>query len=657
VGADGALRAFFAPRSVAVVGASHDPGKLGHVLLKNVLDQGFPGDVYPVNPAGGEILGLRVWPSLPRLPHAADLVLLSVPNRAVPAALHDAAARGCRAAVVLASGFGEMSGQGPALQRQLRARSPRLIGPNCMGIYHRPSRLNATYFWDLPRRDGNVAFVSQSGAYGGMLFRDLDRRGLGISTFVSIGNQVDVTHAEVCEYLCGDRQSEVVALFIEQVRDGPRLLQACRLLSRKKPVLAMVVGRTSAGRRAALSHTGSLAGDWETARSALRQAGVRVTRDTDEFLDTLCVLGAYPGGARKGGLGIVTVSGGPCVAAADAAEDMGVAVPELAAATQARLSGLIPEFGARRNPVDMTPQMTPSGMPDAVAAVAEDVGVGALLAINVGLDRPEFAEAFVRARAHRPVLGFVLDARDIASRFLEVGIPLFPSPERAARSAALLLRAPATSAPSTAAGHALDEARSKRVLSALGVPLCREMLVASADAAARAAKRLGYPVALKALGAGAHKAVHGGVVLDVPDETPLRRAFSHLGRRFGPRMLVQEMIRGEHELLLGARRDPTFGVVTIFGAGGHLAEELRDVATHVGGLGPRDALSLIARTRAGRRLPRASVPLLARLLARIARWMSRNKTVQELDLNPVIVGAKTACVDALVVLRSRAPRR
>ncbi|MBI2899926.1 MAG: acetate--CoA ligase family protein [Planctomycetes bacterium] len=650
--------AFFRPRSIAVVGASRDPAKLGHVLLRNVIEGGFAGAVYPVNPAGGEILGRAAYPSLRELPEAPDLVLLSIPNRAVPGAIRDAAARRARAAVILSSGFGEMGGEGASLQDEVRRSGLRVIGPNCMGVYHLPGRLNATYFWEIPKREGGLAFVSQSGAYGGMLFSEIRRRSIGLSTFVSIGNQADVTHADVMEALERDRAVEVVALFIEQIRDGKRFFEACRRLARRKRVVAMKVGRTTAGRRAALSHTGSMAGDYEVCRAALRQAGAFVARETEEFFDAVAAFSACPRGFA-GGLGIVTISGGPCVAAADACEEADVAVPELAAETQARVRALIPEFGAPKNPVDMTPQMDPARMPDCVAAVAADPGVGALLAINVGLDKPEFAEAFARAR--KPVLAFLVDNPGISRRFSEAGIPVFDTPERAVRAAAMLVRrrAAAEILPAASA-KALDGAKAMELLRKTGIPLCRSVRVTSAATAKRAAAKLGYPVVLKST--GAHKSDARGVFVDLRSEADVDAAYADLACRLGPVAVVQELVRGDHEVLVGARRDSTFGPVVLFGSGGIWTEQARDLAMRVCPVGRREALAMIGETKAGARLAgmrgraKGDVEALARMIARLSAWMVKSPGIAEVDLNPVITGgARTAAVDALVVPARRDP--
>ncbi|MBI2920801.1 MAG: acetate--CoA ligase family protein [Planctomycetes bacterium] len=652
-----ALDPLFHPRSVAVVGASRDPSKLGHVLLKNVLDYGFVGNVYPVNPQGGEILKRSVYTDLRSLPQAPDLVLLSIPNRAVPGAIRDAAARGAKAAVILASGFGEMGGDGAALQEEVRASGLRILGPNCMGVYNLPGHLNATYFWELPRREGNLAFVSQSGAYGGLLFGELRRRAIGVSVFASIGNQADITHADVMEWLEDDPRTRVVGLFVEEIKNGPRFFETCRRLASRRAVVALKVGRTGAGKRAAQSHTGSMAGDGEVVRAALRQAGVVVARDTDEFFDALAAYSAYPRGISVSkGLAIVTISGGPCVAAADAADEAGVPVPELRPETQAAVRALVPEFGALTNPDDMTPQCDPERFPGCVEAIAADPQVGALLAINVGLDRERFGAAFAQAKSRIPVLGFVADVPMIQTAFAEAGIPMFPTPERAVRAFALLNRGAKKVAEKPAvpaAGRALDPYESSELLEKAGIPRCRQAAVASLAEARIAARRFRFPVVLKALHAGPHKSRRGGVVLNVTEKS-LPAAWRAISGAFGPAAVVQEMLpAGGHELLLGARRDPVFGPVVMFGGGGVWTELSRDVAIRIGRIARSEARSMIAETNAGRRLalrlPKA-ISAVAAALVSLAKWMERHPQVLEVDANPVIASEMgLTAVDALVI--------
>ena len=298
------LSPLFAPRRVAVLGVSRSPEKLGHRLLANLLEAEFPGEVFPVNPSGEAILGVKSVPRVADLPEGLDLALVSLPAQSVVGAVRELGRLGCRAAVVLASGFGEAGEGGQAVQRELAgivaASGMRIVGPNCMGVVNVPGRLNGSYFWNVPREAGGITFVSQSGAYGGLFFRDVRARGLGVAKFLSIGNQADLGFVECLDWLAGDPETRVVALFVEGVRDGAGFVEAARRLSAAKPVVAFKVGRGTAGQRAAGSHTGSLAGSHATYLAAFAAAGVLVASETEEFFDAVAALDAAAGGDEGG---------------------------------------------------------------------------------------------------------------------------------------------------------------------------------------------------------------------------------------------------------------------------------------------------------------------------------------------------------------------
>ena len=335
------LTALFAPRAVAVLGVSRNPAKLGYRLLENLKARGFAGAVHPVNPSGEAILGYETVRCVDDLPLDVDLALVSLPAPAVPDAIKALATRRVRAAVILSSGFGEVDADGRGAQADLlataRAAGLRLVGPNCMGVYSAPAKLNGTYFWDLPTAPGGIGIVSQSGAYGGLIFRHLGSRGLGIARFLSIGNQADVELAEVLEYFADDSECSLVACFVESVRDGRRFVRAAERLTASKPVVVLKGGRSDAGRRAAGSHTGSLAGSYDMFRAACLRARIVLADETEEFFDaieTLVTVGARRPLAPR--IAILTVSGGPSVVAADAVPRASTLVLDIAK-TRARL--------------------------------------------------------------------------------------------------------------------------------------------------------------------------------------------------------------------------------------------------------------------------------------------------------------------------------
>jgi acyl-CoA synthetase (NDP forming) len=703
-----ALAPLFAPRSVAVLGVSRNPSKLGYRLLQNVRDGGFAGTIHPVNPSGEPILGLATVATVEALPPGVDLALVSVPAAAVPGAVAALAARRARAAVILSSGFGEVDGDGRDAQAELlriaRAAGLRLVGPNCMGVFSAPARLNATYFWDLPRVAGGIAVVSQSGAYGGLIFRHLGGRGLGVARFVSIGNQADVDIAEVLEYLADDEATTLIACFVEALRDGRRFVRAAARATLRKPVVVLKGGRSDAGRRAAGSHTGSLAGRYDVYRAAFRQAGAVVADETEEFFDAIETL-VVSGAARPAtpAVAVITVSGGPSVVAADCAERSGLAVPAFDDGVRERLRALLPAFAAVGNPVDLTPQVEPARIAGAVREVFRQPGVGGAVAVNVGLDIPEFADALTAARDEtgKPVVAFVADAPAIAERLRGGGVAILPSPERAVRawralwqarpraraeradSSAVTADAPAgpgrrppVSRPGEIARREVSHpdavgplagleagpipyALARQLLERHGATFCRETIARTADDAVAAAEALGYPVVLKADAAGlAHKTDIGAVRLDVRDAADVRAACDDFVRRLGPvAFVVQERVTRGVELLVGARRDEVFGPLVALGTGGVLAEVVGDVSFRLAPIDDDDVREMLGeglrpRLLAGPRgLPAVSAGAVARLLHAVARLIVSEPRVAEIDVNPVIAaGDRAVAVDALVVV-------
>jgi acyl-CoA synthetase (NDP forming) len=437
------IDALFAPASVAVYGASRQEGKLGHTLLRNTVSKGFTGTVVPVNPAGGEILGR---PAVTSLAAPVDLALISVPARRAPDAVADAARAGCRVAIVLSSGFGEAGGDGRALQDELlriaRDAGMRLIGPNCMGVLAHlcdGAWLDGTYFWAVPTQPGPVTFMSQSGAFGGMFFSEARKRGLGLARFVSLGNAADVTGTDVLAELADDEATGVVAMFVEGIADGRRFVEVARRVAARKPVVVLKGGKGQAGARAAASHTGSLAGRHAATQAAFARAGVIEARDSDAFFDAVTAAASDLPASRGPRIAVLTISGGPSVLAADAAERTGLALPAPREATLARLRPLVPDFAALGNPVDLTPQCPPDAYEPAMRAVYDDPGYDGVVAINCGLDVAEFGAGVTAARAAtgKPTVAYLLDVPTVEETVRRAGIPVFTSPERAVQGYAL----------------------------------------------------------------------------------------------------------------------------------------------------------------------------------------------------------------------------
>jgi acetyltransferase len=680
------LTPLFTPRRVAVLGASRHPEKLGHRLLQNLASPGFAGEIFPVNPSGETIAGRDAVRRVEDLPADLDLALVSLPAAAVPPAVRALGARGCRFCVVLASGFGETGETGRAVQTELgrisRTTGMRIVGPNCMGVVNVPGRLNASYFWDVPRQPGGISFLSQSGAYGGLYFREARDRGLGVAKFLSIGNQADLGFTECLAWLADDPDTRVVGLFVEEIRDGRAFVAAARRLARAKPVVALKGGRGDAGRRAAGSHTGSLAGTWATYRAAFTAAGVVPVEETAELFDALATLAEHATRLpRDGAVAILTISGGPSVVAADAAEASGLEVPPLTDQRRAALRAYLPAFGADANPVDMTPQMEPGGFAPCVGLVLEAPEIGGAVAIDVGLDRPEFAEALARAQAvtGKPVVACTVDTPGMDRRLREAGIPLVPGPERAVRAYRALVRRgelsrraagapaapprralpPGLAARVAAARGPLPHADARALLQAYGVPFARERVVGTAEEALSAAREIGYPLVAKTARPDVlHRTEAGGVVLGVTDPAALGRAVRSLTARLGPGpVLIQEEVPRGLELLVGGRRDASFGPTVLVGLGGVLAELLRDVSIALAPLAAAEARALLAEGRRAallrgfRGAAAVDEDAAAGVLVAVGDLLEEHPGIAELDLNPLIAsGGRLVAVDALILV-------
>jgi len=680
----GGLEALFAPRSVAILGASRDPAKLGFRLLKNVRDGGFAGQLYPVNSAGEPILGLATVSVVEALPEGIDLALVSLPAAAVPAALKALAARQAKAVVVLSSGFGEVDEDGRSAQAELLATAReaglRLVGPNCMGVFSAPAGLNGTYFWDLPRRPGGIGIVSQSGAYGGLIFRHLGSRDLGVARFLSIGNQADVEVAEVIEFLADDQATTLIACFVEDIRHGQRFVAAAERAVGRKPVVVLKGGGSEAGRRAAASHTGSLAGPAAVFRAACLYARVVLTEETEEFFDAIEAL-AITGPARPAApsVAIITVSGGPSVVAADCAERSGLAVPSLDEAARSRLRPLLPTFAAVGNPVDLTPQVEPSRISEAVRVVFDQPAIAGAVAVNVGLDIPEFADAIVAATqaTGKPAVAFTADAPQITARFRAGGVPVLPGPERAVRAWRALWRSQLWSycrfihesplpddvaAAVRSGGGPLPYGLARRLLETYNFKFCREIGAVTIERAVAAADEIGYPIVVKADVPGlTHKTEVGGVALGLRDGAAVREACRELAARAGvERFLVQEQVASGVELFLGGRRDEVFGPVVAIGAGGVLTEVVREASLRLAPLADEDIEEMLAegalpRLLAGPRgLPPVDRQTLADAVHALSDLLVTEAQVLEVDLNPIITaGSDLIAVDALVIVGDR----
>jgi acetyl coenzyme A synthetase (ADP forming)-like protein len=676
-----------APRSVAVVGAGRHGG-IGREILDNLIAGGFRGFLLPVNRGADRVAGLPAVARLADADEDVDLVIAAVPASDVPEVIREAAERHARGVVVISAGFAEAGPEGIARERELvalaRRNGIRLIGPNCLGVVNTSESvaLNATFAPVLPPR-GPIGFLSQSGALGIAMLARARELGLGISTFVSVGNKADVSGNDLLQYWEADPATEVILLYLESFGNPRKFARIAQRVSQRKPILAVKGGRTAAGMRGASSHTAALATPSAAVDALFRQAGVVRVDTLEELFDAaqLFAHGPLPQGRR---VAIVGNSGGPGILAADACEGAGLDVPQLAARTQKELRQVAPG-GAVANPVDLLADASAQQYARALAAVLADPGVDAALAIFTPL-RGSDVDAIARAVAEaarrsreKPVLASIVTGEsELAALRARLStdqpgsgrLPLYAFPEsavraleRAARHAAWRNR-PQGAVPKLSSlaperarelvarelaakpkGGWLAPERVTELLACYGIELARAELVTSAEAAGAAAERLGFPVVLKAIAPEiVHKTEAGAVALGLADREAVRAAWSHMQRRLGAAMqrgLVQEQIPTAVETIVGVVQDASFGPLVMFGLGGVATEVLGDRAFRILPLTDLDARELVREIRGAplllgyRGSPAADLAALENLLLRVARLAEDLPEVWELELNPV----------------------
>jgi len=671
------LRPLLAPRSVAVVGAGRAPGGIGHETLRALVEYGFTGDLYAVNPHADSVAGVPAYPSLRDVPGPVDLAVVAVPAVAVAATFADAAAVGVRAAVVLSSGFGEEGEAGRTAQADLvrvaRAHGIRIVGPNCIGVLNTDPavRLAAAFVPTLPPA-GGLAVASQSGAVGVAVLDHAARTGCGISTFVSLGNKADVSGNDLISYWYDDPATTAVALYLESFGNPRKFARVVRALARRKPVLAVKSGRSVAGQRAGASHTAAAAAPDVAVDALFAQAGVVRTDNLGELLDAARMLTdqPLPTGDR---VAILGNAGGVNVLAADAAEPTGLRIPDV--------PGLA-------NPFDLGAGATPDGFAEALSRAATSGAVDAALVVVAATranDVPAILAALTTVIDRQPELPVAIVALGVPEPPATIGmrrVPVFDLPERAVRAIghaaryAAWRREPLGSRPElshvdTAAARAVVAAAGEgwqpypvtaAILRAYGIPLVDSAVAATEDAAVAAADRLGYPVAVKAADpALVHKSDIGGVQLRLAGPDAVRTAYRTVTAATGHfEVLVQPMAGPGTELVAGIVHDPLFGSLVMLGLGGVHTDLLGDRTFRLVPMTDLDAGRMWRSLRGAplltgyRSSPPADTAAVEDLMLRLGLLAEQLPEVAELDLNPVIAGAdRVLAVDAK--LRLAAP--
>ncbi len=696
------LEAFFQPRSIAVIGASREEGKLGHAVLRSLVDSGFPGDIYPVNPKADELLGLKSYPSVLECPGEIDLAVVLIPGKFVPGVMRECGEKGVQGVIVISAGFREVGAEGMRLEQQVvevaREYGIRVVGPNCLGYLDTITPYNVSFAPLMPD-PGPIAFMSQSGAIASSILDVAKQRGLGLSRFVSLGNKADLNETDFLNAWGADDATSVIMAYLEDIKDGAAFMEAARRVTKTKPVISIKSGGTSAGTRAVSSHTGALAGSEGAYEAAFRQTGVVRAHTIEDLFDFAEAFARQPLIAADG-VCVITNAGGPGVMAADAVEHAGLKLASLAPETMATLKENLPAAASVLNPVDVLGDALADRYGMAVRAVIEDPNVNAVLVILTPqlvteVDETASLVAEIAGESDKPVFACWIggELTENATRILtENGLPAYPEPERAVRSIRAMLdqrrwleRAP-FSPPTFDIDRAklekvfevarrdgrlqIGDAEAREIMEAIGIRVPAAGLARDPEEAVRVAESIGFPVVIKIASPDIlHKSDIGGVKVGVQTPGDVRDAFDlimYRARRHAPDAeiwgcQVQQMVRGGREVIVGMNKDPQFGPLMMFGLGGIYVEALRDVVFRVAPMDELEAREMVQEIRSIRLLqgvrgePPADLDSVVDALLRLSYLVTEYPDILELDINPLVVyeaGKGAVGLDMRLVLAS-----
>jgi acetyl coenzyme A synthetase (ADP forming)-like protein len=698
------LEGFFKPNAVAIIGASTSPSKLGYTVLANVIESGFRGGIYPINPKAVQVYGYKAYPSVIDLPEVPDLAVIVIPYNYVPNALRECGEKGIKSVVVISAGFREASVEGAEREEEVieiaKKYGIRVIGPNCLGIIDCYTPVNATFAAGTPPQ-GTISFMSQSGALQtAILDWSLAARDLGFSRFVSLGNKADISEIDLMLDWAEDPNTRVILAYIEGLPKGPQFIKTAREISRQKPILVLKSGVTEAGSRAVSSHTGSLAGAEAAYDAAFYQAGVLRMDSLEELFNGARAFANQP--LLKGDrIAIVTNAGGPGILATDMLEHSGMRLARMERETVQKLEEALPDAASAANPVDVLGDALSDRYAAAMELIALDPNVDGILCIVTPQAMTEIIETAnvvgkLSQRVDKPILGaFMGEERAKAGEdvLASYSIPNYKFPEQAARAFAAMRdyivardRPDAEyvtfEADKDAVAKVFETAHSegrvsvgeleaRAVAEAYGLRLPASRLAATADEAVEIASEIGYPVVLKIASPDIlHKTDVGGVKVDLRSATDVRDAFDlivYRANRYVPDAhiwgcLVQEMVSMDGiEVLVGMSKDPQFGPLVTFGLGGILVEALKDVTFRVAPFGRQDAEEMLDEIRAHSLLdgvrgrPAADREAMADTLLRISQMVTDFPEIVEMDINPLMVyqrGQGAVALDMRLVLKS-----
>jgi acetate---CoA ligase (ADP-forming) len=686
-----AVAKFLRPRSVAIIGISTRPGSAGQIILQCLKVNNFTGDIHLVGRTDETIDGRPVLKNPDELPEGIDLAVFTLPAGAVREAIEACARRKVGSAMVFAAGFAEVGDYATqdAVSAIARAAGVAVVGPNCLGVTNNVDGMMLHMLFAREAQRGvenGVAFVGQSGGLVGHFQRAADGRGVPLSYVISTGNEAGLESTDFLEFLVDDRSTRVIALYCEEIRRPQEFLAALRRArAAGKPVALMLAGRTAKARKAAQSHTGALIGDFATMQAQVEDAGAVVVSTMDEMTDLVAILQRFPKPPAKGP-GILTASGAYVGLTNDFAEDLGLELPELTQATLKKITETLPSYGNYGNPLDTTAGFAPPMLPVVTKALIDDPNVG-MLFISFPVNTAIPIKAFNEGMAHSPKPKVMVALGDTWQLGADVNEAVQQSPAVYSRSSDRMLRAialytkygrslartgvagtaaPISGLPNLGKG-AQPEWLGKKVLAAAGIRVPDGDLARTPDEAAAVARRIGYPVVLKAQAASlSHKTEAGGVALNLTEEPALRAAWDMTilnVKRAAPDVsldgaLVEQMSPRGVELMVGAKRDPGWGTVLLLGLGGIWVETLGDVQVLAGNADAAQILEALGKLRSAKLLagvrgaPPADVDAVVRVVLAIGRLMRTVPQITEIDVNPLMVHAKgqgVTALDALIV--------
>ncbi|MCL2712176.1 MAG: acetate--CoA ligase family protein [Methanomassiliicoccaceae archaeon] len=691
------MRAFFDPSSIAVIGASPDPKKVGGMVIRNIINSGYKGKIFPVNVNGGTICGHVVRTSVEDIDGIPELAVIAVRSDIAVKEMEKLGKKGVRSVVIITAGFKEESSEGRELENRLKEISERygikVVGPNCFGLMNTHTGLNMTFSSLFPPV-GGISLCSQSGAVGATMLDWSLLTNNGISKFVSLGNKMNMDEADAVEYFGSDDETTVIGIYSEGISDGRRFIDS---VSRtKKPIVMLKSGRSSAGSMAASSHTGALSGSDAVYDTVLDRMNIIRVNDLDAMFDALSVISSSRQ-MTKEGVAVVTNAGGLGVMAADACSDnYGLSLASLSPGTEDKIRNLIPTAASTHNPVDVRGDATNEMIVKALETVTEDECIGGIVVLSSPLDATDLnsmadAVSDVKGRSDKPVTVSFAGGRECEkalSILRKNNVPSYPSPDRAVRALSYLRMAfrerrpqEPMILPEMSGRHkvielleilkkenrsSLSEEEGKSILSSYGIPVPPELSVKSSREAVKAAEKIGYPVVMKILSPDImHKTDIGGVILNINDAKGVKEAFELLisrCRKAVPEaridgVSVQKMAKGR-EVILSMIRDDQFGPVLAFGLGGIYVEIMGEISRSLIPMSEDDMDKIVMSTKAYRMLsgargrPPADIGSMKDIMKRMMKIAMENPEIYELEINPVMVGNEGSwAVDALTTVR------